>query len=318
MTLILLPLLLLPNPQQESVSLGRVFTAGEKQEYAVNSHLLLEQRQRGLQTWFPEELDLNYKFSLEVKTMKADGIVDLRYLRPTMTEIQGETADAGPKTKVEKVNMDMLLTVSPINEILSVKDLAKKDPPKKGGGTMSFSRFGRSKSVQDFMAYIGEIYRLSLFAGSFDSALDFAPKTPFDEVKPGDAWKKTVGYSPQKLKGKDGKSAVQRLDYTYVYKGIIEVSGRKVYRVEADLDMVSDLAAFFHQVTGSKPEETGLKEFPLTLKAHIDFDLDLKTRHTILAVAKSQGGFKVVTSDFPNDPQEEVKLRGETRMRRIK
>ena len=88
----------------DTANLGRVFKAGEKQEYAIAAHLLIEARDIGLLTWVPEELDINYKFNTEVKESKADGIVDMVYLRPTMTQIEGETADSPPKSKVEKTD----------------------------------------------------------------------------------------------------------------------------------------------------------------------------------------------------------------------
>lgn len=314
-------LIVLASASLQEVELGRVFKAGEKQEYAIASHLMVEQRApaNGQMTFFPEELDLNYRFTLEVASLKGDGIADLRYKRPTVTEIQGEKSDRGPITKVEKVNYDLQLQVSPINEILSVKDLVKKDPKKKGGQLNTVTPKGVDGSVfQDLGAYVSEIYRLSLFAGSFDSSLDFAPKLPLFPVKVGDTWKKTVGYSPQKLKGKDGKSSVQRLDYTYTYKGIVTVGAAKVHRVEAVLDLKTDLAAFLSDSTGLSAAETGLKEWPLTLKAQIEFDLDLATRNTIRASAKTEGGFKVVATSLPDVPLQEQKIRGETMMRRIK
>jgi hypothetical protein len=47
-------------------------------------------------------------------------------LRPTFTEVRGETFNSPPKTTVDKANLDFQLTVSPINEILGMKDLTKK------------------------------------------------------------------------------------------------------------------------------------------------------------------------------------------------
>lgn len=308
----------LVSTQGSEADLGRVFKAGDHQEYSVASTLVVEERSRGLQTWLPESLKLAYNFTIDVKALKADGIAELRYQRPTMTETRGETADSPPVTKVEKANFDLQLDVSPMNEILSVKDLAKKDDKKKtGGGRWVNSAGGREAILQDLGAYVGEIYRLSLFAGSFDSALDFSPKLPFEKVAPGATWKKTVGYSPQKLGGK-GKSAVQRLDYTFTYAGMVTVGAKKYQRVTANLDLKTDLAAFLHESTGLTPDQTGLKEWPLTLQATIDFDLDPVTRNTVKAVARSEGGFKVITADFPDSPAQEQKLHGETILKRVK
>jgi hypothetical protein len=318
-----LALLAVVTPKAQEATLSRVLTVGEKQEYSVKSHLDVEQRSQGLQTWVPSELDLLYSFTLEVKAAKADGIVETRYQRPTMTEILGETADSPPKKKVEQTKIDLSLTLSPVNEILAVKDLTKKPETKpKGKGGLRWlnenGSLGSRDVVQGIEGYLGEIYRLALFAGSFDSALDFSPKLPFDVVKPGDTWKKTVGYTPQKLKGKDGKSAVQRLDYTYRYGGIVDVKGKKVHRITAELEVVSDLAEFFNQMSQMTSEQSGLKEIPLRFKGSIEFDLDTKTCNVIKAVAKSEGGFKIVLTQFPDDPIQEEKLKGVTVMTRLK
>ncbi|HMS55509.1 MAG TPA: hypothetical protein PKA27_08935 [Fimbriimonadaceae bacterium] len=304
------------------VTLARVMTVGEKQEYAVKSHLAVEARQQGIRTFVPSELDLLYNFTLDIKVGKADGIVEARYLRPTMTQIDGETGDSAPRKRVEKVNLDLSLTVSPVNDILGVKDLTKKDPKKTtGGGDFKFNlplTENEPDLMQDFGEYVQEFYRLALFAGSFDSSLDFAPKLPLDAVKPGDTWKRTVGYTPQKLSGKEGKSAVQRMDYTYTYVGLADLNGKKVQHVSASLEVSTDLAEYYHQLFDAKPEQTGLKEMPLFFTGTVNFYLDQKTCNVVMAKAKSQGGFKVVATAFPTEPLREEKFQGETTMTRIK
>lgn len=305
----------------DEVVLSRVMTVGEKQEYSVKSHLAVEARQQGIRTFVPSELDLLYNFSLEIKVAKADGIVEARYLRPTMTQIDGETGDSAPKKRVEKVNLDLSLTVSPVNDLLGVKDLTKKDPKKAGGGDMKFHlplTENEPDVMQDFGEYVQEFYRLALFAGSFDSSLDFAPKLPLDAVKPGDTWKRTVGYTPQKLAGKEDKSAVQRLDYVYKYVGTADLNGKKVQHITASLEVKTDLAAYYHQLFDATPEQTGLKEMPLSFTGTIDFYLDLRTCNVVRAMAKSQGGFKVVATAFPTEALREEKFQGETIMTRIK
>jgi hypothetical protein len=292
------------------VALSRVYKQGEKAEYKVRSHLLVERRQRGLETFMPEEMDINYNFTYEVTKMQADGVAVLRYKRPTITEIEGETYDAPPKTKVEKVNWDLILTMSPINEMLEVKDLTPKKDPKKGGSKV-FAPNGTPTQINPF-AFTQELYRLSLFIGSLDSSMDFSPKLPLDDVKPGDTWHKTVGYQPQKLKDSKGKSAVQRLDYTYTYKGIVQSGNRKVHRIVATLKLDTNVAEFVNQMLNMTAEDTHLKEIALKLDASIDYDLDLKTMRTIKGVAKSIGSIKIVITDFPNEPVIEERIKGET------
>jgi len=323
-TLALIPAML--SAQAQPIKLSRVFTKGEKLQYDLKSTVNSESRGLGLQTWIPEDLDIVYKFSVEVLELKTDGIADLKYLRPTITEIEGETVDSPPKPKVEKLNQELLLTVSPANEILKIKDNTKKEPEKKGPAKPPAKKppllltsllEPRAPKRQDALGmllgqFVGEIYRLSLFLGPLDSSMDLAPRLPFDDVKKGDTWKRTVGYSPQKLKGKGDKLAVQRLDYTYTYEGIVSSQNKMVHRITADLEVKTDLAEFVHQTYGVKSDVTGLKEIPLNFKGRIEFDLDQKTMKTLRAVGTSQGGFKVVATQYPNDPIQEENFKGRT------
>lgn len=310
----------------QTVTLARVNKENEKLAYDVKSHIQVEGRMTGLQTWMPEDFDLNYGFTTLVTKVKPDGVVDIHYQRPTMTEVTGETADSPPKEKVDKIGIDFSLTVSPANEIIAMKDLApkKKNKEEDSGRESLFGirRVATGQDQEDSMGgflqnFLGDIYRLALNVGGFDSALDFAPKLPLDDVKPGDTWKRTVGYSPQKLKGKAGKTAIQRLDYTYAYQGIVDSGDRKVYRVVADLDLNTDLAEFLHQATGTTSADTGLKSIKTTLKTHIDFDLDMQTKQTLKAVSTSEGGFAIIATRHPDEPVHEERFKGRTVMRLV-
>ncbi len=306
----------------QEMQLARTYQLGEKLTYQVKSSMSIQHRQRGLHTWIPEDLDLNYDFTTEVKAMKPDGVADVLYLRPTMTVIEGETFDAPPKKQIEKVNYNLLLTVSPANEILNLKDLNPPPKPKPGaksGGALvrlSSAEYNRAQ-IPFIGQFIAEVHRLALFAGNLQSALDFSPRLPFDTLKVGDTWKRTVGYSPQKLKGKDGKTVNQRLDYTFTYKGLVDVNGKKVYRVSGECGLDTDLATYVNELFELKPEDTGLKSIPLKFKANIEFDLDQATRKTLRAVANSDGGFQIILTDFPNDPVEEETFKGQTNLRLV-
>lgn len=292
----------------DTVTLSRNFKLGEKLAYSVNGHISIEQRQIGLNTFIPEDLDLGYKFTVETVQLKADGIADVIYLRPSITQTEGETFDAPPKTTIEKLNQRVRITVSPINEILKVVD---ETAPKKK--KVRNWLVGRQEGANPFLPFISEVQRLALFFGPLDSSLDFNPKFNFDEVKVGDSWKRTVGFSPQKLKGKNNQ-AVQRLDYTYVYKGEVTSNGKTVRRVEAKLELDTDLAEFYHQLTESKPSDTGLGKFPLKFSGVILFDIDPKTGRTLLAQATSTGGFSLFTIDDAVDAKLEQKFKGKTKM----
>lgn len=300
------------------VQLARRFSAGQTLRYDVRAELLSESREYGLNTWIPENLTIQYQSDMAVQTMKADGIAAIRYRRPTMTEIQGATFDTPERRRVDRTDINMLLDVTPINRIVQSRDL---NPPKPTSrpGTRS-SRWLRPAMQEEamgqfFSQFIQEVYRLSLFVGPLDGSLDLAPRMPLDPVKVGDTWKETVSYAPQALKGRDGQLAVQRLDYTYTYRGLMTVNNRQVHRVTADLAMSADLAAFLHQMADAKPEDTGLRSFPLNLKANIEFDLDPKTFHTLRAVATSEGGFSINLTQIADRPVVEQRLKGRTVMR---
>ncbi len=306
----------------EGVTLTRVFAAGEKSAYAVRASMTFERREGLLQTFLPEDLNLSYDFTTEVKTMKPDGVVDLIYRRPTMTEVVGDGDE--PQRSVIKVDNAFLLTISPINEILALKEIpkpAKKKPPVKKGrpGTLKLLRLqeeGQDGLLGPFGPFIGEVHRLAVFIGPVDSALDFNPKFPFEAVKPGDTWKRTVSFQPQSLKGKS-KQAVQRLDYVYEFQGDKTVNGKVFRRIQARLKLDTDLATYYHQMTESSSDESGLKSFPLTLTATIDFDLDPKTGKTVWANATSEGGFKIFTTRDDENPLAEERFKGTTVMKPI-
>jgi len=297
-------LLTLAIAPQDPVQLQRVFSVGEKSSYAVRSLLQVQTKSIQLTEFIPFDIGLEYDFTTEVTKLKADGIAEMRYKRPTITQVDGETFDRPERRKVEKVNLDSLLTVSPINEILSSKDQGKK--------TGKWMLPGRTALQNILTSFTQEIYRLSLFIGSIDSSLDFNPKLPFDPVKPGDTWKRTAGFSPQQVKGTEGKSAVQRLDYTYEYKGAMESNGQKFHRVTATLALDTDAGAYINQLLRKPASETGLKEAKLQLRATIEFDLDIRTCKTVKAVATSEGSVAISIIDVPQGPVLEERLKGTT------
>lgn len=310
----LLPLvasLILSPLAGDSVTLARKFAKGEAYTYEVKSRLQIETRGRGLETFIPEDLELTYKFTTKVVDTKADGIVVMQYQRPTMTQIEGETFDnPTPRKTVENVGYDFLLTVSPINEIIDMKEQAKR---KAGWAAPAGASPATSAGLQVMNEFVIETYRLALCVGNFDSSLDFAPKLPFEDVKVGDTWHRTASYQPQRLKGQS-KTAVQRLDYTYTYNGLQDVEGKKFHRVTATLKLDTDLATFYNEAIPGGQKATGLKKMPLKMDATINFDLDPKTFRTVKAVAESTGGFELFATKYA-DAVVEQRLKGRTIMR---
>jgi hypothetical protein len=304
----------LAAPPSAPVDLGRVYEKNEKLAYQVRSHVTAESRMNGLDTFIPQDLDINYNFIEQVTAMRPDGIAVMHYERPSMTEITGETVNAGPVAKTTKVDLDYLLSVSPVNQILEEKDVSKSPnrPSEIGGKAIQLRNRQDARSF--FAPFISDIHRLALFIGGVEDSLDFAPKLPLHSVKVGDIWKATVGFQPQKLKGSDAKSAVQRLDYAYTYLGPIEKDGKKYLRVEGKLDFSTDLAEFFKQLLGSQATETNVAKVPLHFTATIDFDLDPSTHDTIRAVGVTEGGYQIYLTNDPDNAMEEERFKGKTTM----
>jgi hypothetical protein len=302
------PLLGQTSAAPAPITLTHVFTAGEKVGYQVLSHVTAELRFEHLDTWLPSDLDINYNFGYTVNQMRPDGIAVVHYSRPTMTEVIGETSDSPPKENVEKVNFDEQLTVSAINEILEQKSLSKK-----ANFAVPYKRTQQS-AMEFFAPYIMDIHRLALFIGSVEDALDFSPKFPLNPVKKGDSWKKTVGFEPQRLKGKVGKVAVQRIDYTYTYLGPMTANGKPILRVEGKLQFATDAAEYFKQLLGDHASETDVAKVPLHFDSTIEFDLDPKTRDVLHAEGKTSGGWQVFSTSSTDTAMIEERFKGRTTM----
>lgn len=299
--------------QAEPVELLRKFKAGEKFGYQVRSHLLIETQQEGQPFFLPEEEELNYDSTLEVKKIKADGFAEAVYLRPKMILVQGDSADGERKEHPENVNFNLSLTLSPINEVTDVKDLnAPVKKPAKGGGGTFMRMFGpKIPGTQVDLSFIQELQRMSIFIGSIDTSLDLSPKLPFEEVKKGDTWKRTASYQPQKVKNEKGKMAVQRIDFTYVYDGLVEYNKEKVHQITGTLHLDTDAGAYINQMMGTTPGQSGLKSIPMKLDSKITYYLDSKTMHTVFVKAESLGNWQIILSSGDGSPVIEQKLKGD-------
>ena len=96
-------------------TLSRKYVANEKLTYFVRGQLNAEQQTYPVKTFIPEDLEINYRFTILVKKLKADGIAAVNYKRPTMNFIEGETAVSEPKTTVIKDDDNLDLDASPVN-----------------------------------------------------------------------------------------------------------------------------------------------------------------------------------------------------------
>ena len=87
-----------------------------------------------------------------------------------------------------------------------------------------------------------------------------------------------------------------------------------MHRVKAVLKLDTDIAPFINGLLEMKPEQSGLKGMALKLDQTILWDLDLKTRKTLLAVAEAKGESNVVLTQNPSEPYQEMRIKGRTIM----
>lgn len=298
----------------DAVELYRQFTPGQKLSYEVRAHLMTEQKQIGLAVFLPDEVNIDYDFSLLVKKAGSDGFAEVEYRRPEIRITHGQTEDDLPRLEKVKVDWVLSMMLSPVNEITDVKDLSPKKA-KGTGGLLATARAGRAQEgIVGQM--VQELHSLALFVGNLDSSLDLSPKLPLEEAKPGDTWKRTVGYQPAQVKGTD-QHAMQRLDYTFTYAGKAQGAGGQVHRVVGVVSLDTDASKFLNQAMGMTASESGLKRLMLKIDAKIEYDLDLKTFDTLEARGSSQGGFTVEVAGAP-EPVVEERFKGTTTMRLVK
>lgn len=299
-----------------SVSLNHVFEKGTRASFEVRSTLHTESKDRGITTWFPDSAEFRYTFSLDVQDVGAQGVAKIRYRRPNIVKTFAEQFDRPERTEVEKVDDDVMLQISPANEILDASDIKHPKPPEKANSEIRSWVGSDATSTAAPLNILKIFYSLALFTGSLESSIDFNPRLPFDKVKPGDTWKRTATYAPQKLKGGQDL-AVQRLDYTFTYVGVVQSEGKSVDRVTAKLRLETDAAAYLHQVTNMTPAQTRLRSLPVLLDASMEFDLSRANHKTLRASASSKGSFKVFSTDVLDEPVYEERLTGETTLEPI-
>lgn len=314
------------TPSATPVEIARKWKPGDKFFYTIKSELTEETRSGDLQTFLPTDTTLEYQYTIDVKKLKADGIAEVIYKRPTMKVTEGDTMESAAKTETVKFDYNLQLDVSPYNEFTGMKDLnpPKPEKPEKSGGGAQQQIFIRAMKKQGSMAdqaayglafqFLQELQRLALFIGTLDSSLDFAPKTPFNAIKIGATWKKTVGYQPQKLKGQGDKQAVQRLDYTYTYLGPMKDSkGKPIERISAVVKLETDVSEYARQLVGSSRASSFIKSVPLKFESQVNFDLEPKTFNTLKAVATAKGGVSIEAKGS-SQPIYENRFSGKTKL----
>ncbi|MCW5937463.1 MAG: hypothetical protein KIT11_09175 [Fimbriimonadaceae bacterium] len=300
--------------QDAEVELYRQFTPGASSSFQVRSHLLSEVKVYPMAYFLPSEVNVDYDFSVNHATAKAEGFSTVSYKRPAMKITEGETADHPPRATTEKVDWNFVFTLSPINEVTDIKE--SKAARQASLAAVPLSGVFGGQEPPGFERMFREIQMLAIFGGNLESALDLNPKLPIEPVKPGDTWHKTVGFQPRELKG-TGRQAVQRLDYEYTYNGLETVNGKRIHRVTAKLDLDTDALPWMLQSSGMGREDSDLKALKLRLAATIVFDLDEKTKETLTADARSSGGVVFDFESIEGESDIEIRLTGKSTMRRV-
>lgn len=303
--------------------LNRTFKLGLSSMYKVRARLHVEQRESGLLTYLPEDIDVSYDFYTRILKVEA-GDATMRYFRPSISELDDDGSSIDPKPKVIKLNLTADYVISPINATLDMTDLTPKKKNKKVtsslGESLDLRRFHALQQIQigPLGQFLEQVQQLALFIGGPDTSLDFAPQFSLYPVKIGDTWKQTVGYQPQNLSEGGGKikKVVQRLDLTYTYKGKSTYQGKPALLVTANINLNTDLAKYVEDQFQESATESHLKSFPLKLKEEMNFYLNPKTLQIIYATVHSKGGFKII-STLSDSPLVEVKLKGINRMKLV-
>lgn len=313
-------LLFLAGTGTGPIQLQRQWKPSTVLTYEVVSALQVEQRHYMTSIFIPEDLDIKYQFTFEVGDVTPDGFASLTYKRPKIEVVEGETVDSPPVKKTEEVNEHLALTVSPVNAITEIRDLSPKKEERKKDGLARFALEHPMLAQQvrnPVEEYVGDFQRLALFIASPETSMDFGPPLSVFEVEPGDTWDVTATFQPQKLKGKKGKMAPQRIDYRYTYVGLVDSADKKVHRVEGTLALDTDIAPYINDLLGMTPRQSHLTGFKLKLNTKVEFDLDEKTMHTMAARAVATGSMVISVTDVAGVPYVEENLKGRTRMRLV-
>lgn len=307
------------------VSLLRVFKKGEVLKYQVRGLIVQETQRIGMPYMQPSDQEINYDSTLTVQAMKADGFADLIYKRPTMEIVLGETGDRDRQVMKEKTDINLLLTMSPINHVTNSKDLnvkpavtpaRQKPKPALLKASNPFAALANASVGQISIPFVEDLKRVSLFVGTLDTAIDLNPPLPDDDTKVGATWKQTATYQPQAIKGQKDQMQVQRLDWTYVYSGVVDSEGKKVHRITGTLKLDTDVAKMVNAQAGSA-SRSGLEALPIKMDMKVEFDLDLNTRHTLAARSESKGSWSLKLVGAPETVLEE-RFTGRTTLRLVK
>lgn len=284
--------------QPAPVLVNRVFKKGEVDTYRMNALLVIEMREPGLETYMPMEVGYEYSFTTSVSALDADGNATMRYERGPTVRIDGAYGSTPERRVRESDGFKMDLVVTPINEFIKAEEVKPpaKPAPRKTNTLRAMMQQGPGQQITDQLMgqYIMDLYRLSLFVGSFESSFDFTPKFLDSPIRVGRTWRSTISYQPQRLAGTN-RQAVQRLDMVYRYDGPMTVNGKPIQRVSATLGLDTDMAPFIAQTYGIPANQNPFRAMRMKFDSKLTFDLDPKTFKTIRARSDSTGNILVET-----------------------
>lgn len=309
----------LVRPQDSAVTLERKFRTGESRKYQVRSHLMMETTETGQPVAIPEEVSFEYDFTTKVTAVQPSGFAQVEYTRPALVLVEGETFDQPSRRRNLTSNDRLSFTLSPINEVTDITDLAAKPKNKKGGGHAYYVMSRDAvPSAAESLPFATALYQMAVMVGSPASSLDFSPKLPFEPVIVGSVWRKTVSYSPQALKGNTtGQQAVQRVDMTYKYVGRQVVAGRPVIRIEGSIDLETDATRFVADSLLKSVAESPVKALKVSLHGKVIFDLDPVDLHTIRATGKTSGNYDLRIEDEGELVQVTQKITGTASLKQV-
>lgn len=309
--------------QDAPVILERKFTAGERLVYQFNTKTYSDDRDYNYDMFLPSTEEYSYTATTDVLEVKPSGMVVCRWVVTNGLYIVGENSFRDEVRTKDKEGADFRIEVSFINDILDMRDNRPPKPEKKPAPSQAdWMRVLMNAAVQPSLdqwvgQYVAPIKQLSAFVGGPISGLDFAPKLPLDEVKVGDTWKKTVGFSPQKLRNdKDKKMAVTRLDYTYTYRGMVEQNGKKFLKITSSCILKTDVNDFLGQLMGST-EDSPMSKAPLNWEAKVEYLLDPNTLHTVSVDASSEGKFEMWVKEIKEQAYSESVLKSKASYRLV-
>ncbi len=297
------------------VNFERTYVVGVKSHYKVNASIENEVREpaQGLLTYLPTEALIYYDFYTKVLKVEA-GDATIRYYRPSVFETDDDGSDSGPVTTKIPLNVIVDLTMSPINEMLDMKEIASIKKPK--GVTVPTPNNATLPLLHQAGASIGllgglfsQLQQIAAFIGGPGSGIDLKPELSLLPVSVGSTWEKTVGYEPQEIGNGSTKTAVKRLDVKYTYMGPVKYKGKSFLEIQGSIHLDSDLQKYFEDQYHASAEETHLKSLPIKLDETLHFYLDPKTKQTIYGIVDSTGGVSFNTTDY-DQPLLQIKLKG--------